>query len=607
MSHASERGSDQFQILNRVVDSLDLRVYRDYTASSWLEGEIDEWRGRIQNAKPGQPDFVSLPGLGSWQLKRAKRGAYELTLIHRQIGDVHIWNPAKWRGKQVSDTGQLYVSFRSVYLQQGGITGALEFIERLCGLLFGKTRLFNPEAVEFTRISRADVAVDYADRRVLTMTKEEAALHSTITWGDLDLYQTRGKRTKREAWLTPFNGSGHDELIKVLRASRKKSHEIRDALKTLGVRPSPGPDNRGGHCDNSTRNGFVGAPSQTEQQLEKTAVLDGESSTAIALEKTVMLLADMLIEGIQTDGKAQLTRVIGGRKPQTVYLGRFGSDLYAREYHKQATLVTQNKGYLLDTRLAAGRNPNTPVWRLEFSLSGDFLRQFVDTTTGERVDLRDPATFGLWIPRVWAYLTRTWMRHSVQPLGNSPFALEFVPMVEAFLEKFGTKLPRLAARWLRARLKPYTERDDNRSRWRPSERWQALQNAWKADHEYMRLKRPPNPDITGLSAGMNGYAKSIIAKLTADPHLRARALERLGLTSEPKDKKARQAYRKALLEECKAELLSRLSGKMYDEEEQAGFDADVLERQALFGFDMDSDTALSSLLRADRMRDGDGS
>jgi hypothetical protein len=72
-----------------------------------------------------------------------------------------------------------------------------------------------------------------------------------------------------------------------------------------------------------------------------------------------MMLADMLIEGIQSDGKAQLTRVIGGRKPQTVYLGRFGGDLYAREYNKQATLAPQNKGYLiscsgLESRAAQG-------------------------------------------------------------------------------------------------------------------------------------------------------------------------------------------------------------------------------------------------------------
>jgi hypothetical protein len=565
LSHASESGSPLFHIVNRVVDSFDVRVYRDFLASKWLEGELDEWRGKIQNSRPGEADFVSLPGLGSWQLKRAKRGAYEFTLINRQIADVQVWNPAKWRGKQVADTGQLYVSFRSGYLQRGGITGALEFVERLCKLLFGSVRLLNPEAVEFTRISRADLAVDYADMRVLKMNAAERAAHSTIQWEDLDLYQTRGKRTKREAWLTPFNGSGQDEIIKVLRRSRQESHKIQGALKALGLRPSPGPDNRGGHCDTTGQNGGSSDPSQLEQHLEKIAVLDGENDTAIALERTVMLLADMLIEGIQADGKAQLTRVIGGRKPQTIYLGRFGSELYAREYHKQATLVTQNKGYLLDTWLGSGWNPETPVWRLEFSLSGDFLRQFVDAKTGERVDLRDPVTFAEWIPRVWAYLTRTWMRHT---------------------------------QW---------SSDANRSRWLPSIRWQALQNAWKAEHEYLRLKRPSAPTLDVLHAAVRGNSKSYAAKLAAVPELRAKALERLGLTAEPKDRKGREAYWKALLEECKAEVLSRLSVEMFGDDQQAGFDADVLERQALHGFDMESDAALSSLLRADRIREGDGS
>lgn len=565
MSHAQETGHAQFQIVNRVVDSLDVRVYRDFTASRWLEGELDEWRGKIQNSRPGEADFISLPGLGSWQLKRAKRGAYEFTLINRQIADIQIWNPAKWRGTQVKDTGQLYVAFRSSYLQRGGIVQALEFVEKLCAVIFGAVRLLNAEAQEFTRISRADVAVDYSDARVIGMSESQRQQHSVISWADLDLYQTRGKRTKREAWLTPFNASSHDEIVKILRAARKTDSQIRGVIKAFTRPLSPEADNRGGHCDKNQQNGFEGNASRSELALEKMAVLDSESPTAVALEKTVMMLADMLVEGIQGDGKAQLTRVIGGRKPQTVYLGRFGSDLYAREYFKQATLVTQNKGYLIDTWLQSGWNPDLPVWRLEFSLSGDFLRQFVDTKTGERIDLRDPAIFAEWIPRVWNYLTRTWMRHTV------------------------------------------ASSDENRSRWLPSPRWMALQAAWPAHKDFARLKRPPSPSLETLHAGVRGYTKSYAAKLAAVPELKARALERLGLDTEPKSGKARVAYWKALLEECKGEVLTRLSVEMFGDEESVMFDADVLERQALHGFDMDSDAAISSLLRADRMREGDGS
>jgi hypothetical protein len=245
VSHASESGSELFPILNRVADSFDVRVYRDNLMSSWLEDHLEDIRARIQNARPGQPEFLELDGLGLWELKRAKRGAYEFTLVNRQIGDVHVWNPQKWRSKQVADTGQLYVSFRSVYMQRGGITGALEFVQRLKGLLFGPVRLFNPEAVEFVRVSRVDLAVDYGDLRVLSMNEAQRAQHSVISWSDLDLYQTRGKRTKREAWLTPFNGSAQDELVKVLRHSRKNAAEMRQGLKRLGVQPSPRLDNRG--------------------------------------------------------------------------------------------------------------------------------------------------------------------------------------------------------------------------------------------------------------------------------------------------------------------------------------------------------------------------
>jgi hypothetical protein len=609
MSHAKETGSKNFPIINRVVDSLDVRLYRDNVMSSWLETALVDIRDIIKNAVLGQPDFFELPQIGTFEVRRARRGAYEFTLINRQLGDVHIWNPDKWRTKQVSDTGQLYVSFRSSFLQSWGVPGAVKVLDTLEGLFFGINRLMNPDATDYRRISRVDIAVDYADLRVHKMNQAQRERHSVVAWSDLDCYQSRAKRTTREAWLTPFNSSAEEVLRDVLKRSKHDLGRVNKFLKTINLAPFPDSDNRGGHCYTPKQNGFsetlsgpliqalgaslpgvesviqtprtpeilnapnVGSADEHDFNADDSTAAATSSGTgddgvnALALERTVMMLADMLVEGVQNDGKAHTTRVIGSRKPQTVYLGRFGSDLYAREYNKQASLVVQNKAYLLDTWLQNGWDGDAPVWRLEFSLSGEALRQFVNTRTGERVDIRGPLEFVRWIPRVWNYLTRTWVRHTIP------------------------------------------SSDTNQARWKPSERWQSLQNAWSDTIEIVRSKRAANPSVEHLEQGVKGYSKSLIAKLCSVPELRARALEACGLQAVPArdEKENLKRFWDALIDECKGELLNRISAAMFDEEHEQQFNMEVVQRQASFGLDAVSDTALSALMRTDRMKEGRGS
>jgi hypothetical protein len=107
---------------------------------------------------------------------------------------------------------------------------------------------------------------------------------------------------------------------------------------------------------------------------------------------------------------------------------------------------------------------------------------------------------------------------------------------------------------------------------------------------------------------MLGYSKSIAAKLSAVPEIRAKALELAGLKAVPEtDTPERKTYWSALLEASKVELIEILGNAMYDDSTQEQFDADILERQAIFGLDEESDAAISSLLRSERMREGEGS
>jgi hypothetical protein len=608
VSHATTRKSPMYGIVNRVVDSLDLRIYRDYTMSSFLEGALETIRTALAEAKLGQSEFIDLPGLGTWEIKHpGKLRAYEFSLKNRQIADIYIWKPEQWRTKQVSDTGQIYISFRSSYLQQGSIPRALDFVDQLCRLLFSPVRLLNPDSADFNRISRVDLAVDYEDRRVLTMTDAEKKKHSTIIWEDLDCYQTRGKRTKREAFYSSMHGDAKELLLNFLRRSRKNVTEIQGALKALGLAPSPPYDNRGGHCDTNQQNGFEGSLNLTEIKAEQNLVLNGDDAVAIALENMVILLADHLLETTDSDGKAEVTRVVGSRKPQTVYIGRFGGDIYAVEYFKQSTLIMQNKTYMVSTWLENGWNPACPVWRTEFRMSGDFLRQFIDTSTGERVDLRDPEVFLDWIPRVWTYNTRTWARHTIAPLGNTPHGKEISQMVRSWIDHAPKFVPQIVKNWLLRKLEPFEKQDDNRSRWDPSERWETIQNGWNSDDLILRLKRPPNPNIDGLKAGILGYSKSIAAKLSAVPEIKAKALETCGFASAPKSGEKLKQYQAALIEAAKSEVLNIISTEMFNEDTYATFDAEIEERRASFGLDDSSDAAISTLLRSERMREGDGS
>jgi len=407
-------------VVNRVIDSLDVRLSRNRLPSVFLLEQLRAWRAYDDAWEPGtDPMFLELPGLGTFRVMPDRR-PYELKLVNPELGDVRIWNPEKWASSVGSQTGQLYVSFRSAFLQFGGLEAAVEVLERLVDLLCGDSMTIGSAPVtcdEFTRISRVDLAADTQETR-------------DMLWADLDRFTCRSR--KRETFTTPYSESV-EKLFKALSDGEKAS--------------PPPPDNKGGDSYAEKKHGPCATAAETVLR-------------AFARETRALLAVD---------GEAHVSRVVsGGRVPQTVYFGRFGSALYARRYNKLLSLPGQRKLYMLDVWTAGGWDGVSPVWRTEFSLSGDFLCA-VKVSSGDVWDLRDLAAFASELPAVWAYLTGDWLRHC------NP------------------------------------SRDTNPSRWVSSPLWRAVASAWTAARPASRAPRPPRPDEGQLFAQVRGVAVSLAA------------------------------------------------------------------------------------------------
>lgn len=389
-------------LLNSCIDSLDLRVLRFASPSTWLKDSLPRWRDFQQNSEPNSgPFLVELPGLGSFRLKPTKSRPYELVLINPEIADIRIWNPEKWSTAIAGATGQFYVSFRSKFLQFQGMEGVRGFIRNLTSLLCNP---FDEQSSPgWERVSRADLAADLQ-------------MDSAYQWSDLDRFVTRA----RQKDINPDSNTLREEIKAIL--------------------GSPPLDNKGGATYNVS-------PELLSKALQ---ALDCEPSE---------------------DG--YVYRVVAKKQLQTIYFGRFGSPLYARLYDKLASLDRQHKGYMRDIWREAGWDGESPVWRHEFSLSGDFLRAIANLETGEIEDLREFELFLTAVSRIWQYLTCDWLRFT---------ALE-------------------------------SESDDS-NLWRRelADSWSVLQIAFASSSSIVRRHPPRCPDDKQLKAQMLGVALTIAAK-----------------------------------------------------------------------------------------------
>lgn len=350
----------KFRILNIVVDSLYLRIYHLSQPSHLLLTQVPLWRQYLLDYERGDsPYFLEIPELGTFRLKVGGRAPYEFVLINPQIADIRIWNIDKWDSKAAAQTGQIFVDFRSRFLQKVGLDGVDRFRQILKETFFGEE-----VGLGFCRVARMDLAVDITD--------------DVMQWSDLDNFMCRAKKVDVFTHVTSAN------ILDIL------SSNIENAPTSL-------------------------------------------DKSASMLIKSFL---DKAIDEVSNDKAASLSRVVTqNRTPQTIYFGRFGSQLYARKYNKLLTLPVQNKMYMLDIWKQAGWDGEQQVNRIEFSISGDFLKDYV---IGDHKDCRDFEIIRHVIPTLWNYLVTQWLTFRTPNFDDNrsrwPIAFSWLNLVNAFGE-----------------------------------------------------------------------------------------------------------------------------------------------------------------------------
>jgi hypothetical protein len=288
---------------------------------------------------------------------------FEFVLVHSDICDVRIWRPESWDKAISSQTGQIMFNFRSKFLQLVGLHQAHQLVKSVAALLIasdGGLIYTNSESPrpDFLRVARGDLAVDVQQAK-------------GMQWEDIRMFVCQSRNSDV---FTTLSDLGRKKLLEPLLHGSEGYTPLGDNKGVSIYMPKP--------------------PGPLE--LAVASVLDD--------------YADSIREELE-EGKrgAKVTRsVMQGRSPQTVYFGRFTSPIFAKTYNKRASLRVQKKLYMLDVWKDGGWDGTGKVWRWEWTFTGDFLKSvYIDK---DRVDIRDFETFLEYIPVLWFYVTRKWLR-----------------------------------------------------------------------------------------------------------------------------------------------------------------------------------------------------
>lgn len=103
-------------------------------------------------------------------------------------------------------------------------------------------------------------------------------------------------------------------------------------------------------------------------------------------------------------GRASHLRTLENRGTlETVMIGSRGSPISAEVYNKLAELRKSHKEWFRELWARNGWDGESPVWRVEFRMRRDFLREASINTLG---DVEDK------LAGLWSYATAHWLRHS---------------------------------------------------------------------------------------------------------------------------------------------------------------------------------------------------
>ncbi len=499
------------KLVNRVVDSLFIRISRNKHPSEWLQERVKVWREhRIKRYADHdlEPLLEEVEGLGTFQVMNGKN-RYEFALVNPEIMSVRIWNPDHWKKAIGGQTGQFMLEYRSKFLQHCGTDAALVLLEQVVNVFCGDPLLqkgIAPKNEEFSRVSRIDLACD-------------VQLPRTLVWSDLEWHSCRAR--KRDGFFDPWS----EQIENTIKRHQKLESQLANQRKQT---PRPLLDNKGG-----------------DNPLEKSVC------TLVQGKKASQITALEVLEALGIDPSAALvSRAIttAHKGLQTVYFGRFGSELYARRYDKLASLGVQDKQYMKDIWLANGWNGKSPVWRTEFSLSGDFLKTW--TIRGGTHDLRDVGLTLAALPELWAYLTCDWLvEHQKQRKKPDRKRLGELPASEA---------------------------------------WQIVQNAWTKPIEAATREKPkPRPIYEQLKKQAHGCLKSLLAMTSSPAHAQF-------VASTVKDAEVLDPVQSMIVE-------------LHDEVMKPESQAEIVKRQARFGLDKYSDTVVTTLMRNESLHQWHGS
>ena len=470
-------------LLNQTLDSLDLRLFSQSSFSFEFSSQLNAWRNFKENydfANP-KPYFENFNGLGTFELLPRGHSPYEFTFVNEEIGQIYLMNPDKFSTKFAINTGQFYINFRSKYLQcQSDDYGLVnQFVENLFSNFYDKLRN------TWVKVSRSDLACDVGGAK--------------FNWQDLTQLCAR---SRKKDGLSSF-------------CTLQDLEEVRGVLSRL----APQNDNKGG-CNRTSDKIHLEGVELTTKQL------------GILLELTNRAIDD-----------PSMSRAIFGQDLQTAYIGRFGSKIYARIYLKSQEIKNSGKEYLTKFWQEKGWQEDDQVWRAEFSLSGDFLKEF---HAGDDLNLHHWQDFQNHLDKLWTYCTSDWLRHT-------------------------------------------TSENSTNSRSPNSEFWDCVSSAFAKDQNFCRLPLPAPPSETlamQILAQAKGCLKSFAALIIG------------GFQS---------AYAQGEKDWNQKEYLELLINSVSQELHAEISIDDISERRSHYGCDEFSDTQFSAAIRAQRIRLGRGS
>lgn len=434
------------------VDSLDVRVLVHRGPAARLLRWADEWRLAQQEWQHGDPNpEIELCNVGTFQVLPGSR-RYEFSLVNREVCDIRIWNPDRWENSMKAVTGPLFISFRSKFLLFHGISGAYRMLSRIVDRLVDPTPQPGQDPRVLFRVSRVDLAADLQ-------------LSSGLTYEDIRTFVTRAQLTEAMNELpqdiAPRSGSPMDNRDPGKASESGVSGEEREKGAQAPVSPPP-----------------AGGANIWRPDL-------------------FAVNAAPLVPVVQP---ADVSRVImRNRVIETIYVGRFGSTQYARIYDKLKACKVQDKPYYFDLWRAAGWDGESPVWRVEFSISGEALREFNYETEdhgfgSERHTFHELKHLARNIQRLWTYYA-----------GGSYTEETRTP------KRGLLRVKRTQYGWMRA-VDPATATRLKRCdvmAW-----WSVVQEACGLHEPARRAAPRPRPIVERLMAGARGYVASVVAVLS---------------------------------------------------------------------------------------------